>query len=583
MTRYLRHLMLFMGLLAGLWPSRLHAYEVPDTVMYCGMKLVPDAEAKALLAQEIERILKSPLHFNQMVQRARIFMPIIEEALSDMNVPTDLKYLPIQESSLKPDAVSSSQAVGFWQFKIGTAQESGLIVDDLVDERRHIYRSSRGAAAYLSRSYLQHKNWVYAIIGFKEGLNGAIPYTDPAYHLVTVMPITKSLHWYAIRAIAHKMAYEPALSMGELPEVLLSPFPTSGITTVKRLYEQHNVAADKFFEYNSWLVEGKQIPKEPAFTYYIPQYNVDFVRYVKDPTKNERTSPGPLLPSGGVVQTNPNPAPPNPAPNPGFPPTPPIPVPAVPEDTINTKPWETAPVKEKTKKKRTPAPVPNAITFPVAKDPSILPGAAYVDFQVDHDLHHGLEFYYFSGEKPFHEIAMKFGLSLTDLREWNQLAPGELPAVGSVIYLKRPDKASFHIVKPGESLDLISSYHQVPVSKIRRNNRLPKGNDQIYVGQKLYLLGRKPKEPMIVLVMPNAKAGSAQSGITPGNPSTDNDDNPVPPAPPEQRTHTVQPGETLWGISQRYKTRVEEIKRVNKLASDAISPGQILIIPPSQN
>ena len=42
--------------------------------------------------------------------------------------------------------------------------------------------------------------------------------------------------------------------------------------------------------------------------------------------------------------------------------------------------------------------------------------------------------------------------------------------------------------------------------------------------------------------------------------------------------HTVVANETLWGISQKYKSTVDIIKKANALKSDALSPGQSLRI-----
>ena len=50
----------------------------------------------------------------------------IERELQQMGVPDDFKYLALQESTLNGDAVSSSNAVGYWQFKEATASEYQL-------------------------------------------------------------------------------------------------------------------------------------------------------------------------------------------------------------------------------------------------------------------------------------------------------------------------------------------------------------------------------------------------------------------------------------------------------------------------
>ena len=43
--------------------------------------------------------------------------------------------------------------------------------------------------------------------------------------------------------------------------------------------------------------------------------------------------------------------------------------------------------------------------------------------------------------------------------------------------------------------------------------------------------------------------------------------------------HTVQPGETLYGISRRYNVSVAGLIQANRLSSTAVHAGQVLIIP----
>lgn len=60
---------------------------------------------------------------------------------------------------------------------------------------------------------------------------------------------------------------------------------------------------------------------------------------------------------------------------------------------------------------------------------------------------------------------------------------------------------------------------------------------------------------------------------------------PAPPKPkpaatkPQARYHKIAKGDTLWGISRRYKVAVNTIKSANGLNSDLIRPGQTLRIP----
>ena len=90
-------------------------------------------------------------------------MPIFEQALEREGLPLELKYLPVIESALNPDAVSRAGATGLWQFMLSTAKGLGLDVNSLVDERRDPIRSSEMAAKYLKQLYGMDGDWALAI------------------------------------------------------------------------------------------------------------------------------------------------------------------------------------------------------------------------------------------------------------------------------------------------------------------------------------------------------------------------------------------------------------------------------------
>lgn len=97
------------------------------------------------------------------------YMPIFEQALEAEGLPLELKYLPIVESGLNPNAVSKSGAAGLWQFMIATAKGVGMEVNSLVDERRDPYISSKYAASYLKDLYQTYNDWSLAIAAYNCG------------------------------------------------------------------------------------------------------------------------------------------------------------------------------------------------------------------------------------------------------------------------------------------------------------------------------------------------------------------------------------------------------------------------------
>ncbi|MES2828196.1 MAG: transglycosylase SLT domain-containing protein [Bacteroidota bacterium] len=137
----------------------------------------------------IEKIV--PLSYNEHVQKyidvyssrkdmmgkmmglSEYYFPIFEKALASYNIPNEIKYLPIIESSMNPHAVSRVGATGLWQFMFSTAKGYGLNIDNYVDERKDPIQASYAAAAYFKDAYEQLGDWVLAIAAYNCGM-GAV-------------------------------------------------------------------------------------------------------------------------------------------------------------------------------------------------------------------------------------------------------------------------------------------------------------------------------------------------------------------------------------------------------------------------
>ncbi|KXZ40392.1 Copper amine oxidase N-terminal domain-containing protein [Alkalithermobacter thermoalcaliphilus JW-YL-7 = DSM 7308] len=104
-----------------------------------------------------------------------------------------------------------------------------------------------------------------------------------------------------------------------------------------------------------------------------------------------------------------------------------------------------------------------------------------------------------------------------------------------------------HVVQPGDTLWRLSRAYNVSIDDLKRANNLT--SDTIIVGQNLII--------------------PSKSNVT--NTTNSNFINTT--------NYTVQAGDTLWRLSQRYNTSVDTLKSLNNLTSDVLMVGQILKIP----
>ena len=106
-----------------------------------------------------------------IIKRANRFFPIIEPILAKYGVPDDFKYLAVIESGLT-NAVSGSGAKGVWQFMPDTAKEKGMEVNDVVDERYHLEKSTEAACRYLLSAREKFGSWTLAAASYNGGMSG---------------------------------------------------------------------------------------------------------------------------------------------------------------------------------------------------------------------------------------------------------------------------------------------------------------------------------------------------------------------------------------------------------------------------
>lgn len=167
------------GLIFGISGERKDKLLHEGTSMYFPTAIDFAGESVPLQITDVKERLDRELLVNAnldattalIIKRANRAFPVIEPILAKYGVPDDFKYLAVIESGLI-NATSPSGAKGVWQFMPDTAKERGMEVNDIVDERYHLEKSTEAACKYFLDAKEKFGTWTLAAASYNGGMSG---------------------------------------------------------------------------------------------------------------------------------------------------------------------------------------------------------------------------------------------------------------------------------------------------------------------------------------------------------------------------------------------------------------------------
>ena len=139
---------------------------------------------------------------------------MIEKILKEYNIPDDFKYLAAAESDYT-NMVSPAGATGFWQIMPETGKEEGMEINQVVDERYDVEKSTRFACEYFLKSYEKYGNWTLAAASYNGGRAGIdeqidIQHQNNYYDLLLAEETAR----YIFRVVAYKLIITDPVNFG---------------------------------------------------------------------------------------------------------------------------------------------------------------------------------------------------------------------------------------------------------------------------------------------------------------------------------------------------------------------------------
>ena len=274
-----KKLIFFLALLFSINVFSQDIPQVPEVITVDKIRLKINEDARNEIQIEVDALHANKKYFNAIIDKINIYFPVIEKILEEEEVPTDFKYLSLQESSLISDAVSSSNAVGFWQFKSTTAKTYGLNINNLVDERRNVVSSTRAAAKYLKNSNFVFDNWIFSLLSYMTGLSGARSILDEKFYGSKRMEINKNTHWYIKRFLAHKIAYQDEINKENYNDNF-TIYKNYEAKSIEDLSESLSVNLNDLKSYNKWL-KSSELPRDKVYSFLVPLKSKNLYSQIK--------------------------------------------------------------------------------------------------------------------------------------------------------------------------------------------------------------------------------------------------------------------------------------------------------------
>jgi LysM repeat protein len=267
---------------------------VPKKLDFCG-EAIPTNNVK------INRALAEEFYDNTywknnsavLFQKAQRWFPIIEPILKQYGVPDDFKYLAVIESHLS-NVSSPAGAAGFWQLVPVSAYNYGLEVNNLIDERYHVEKSTAAACQLITQAYAVFKNWTLAAAAYNFGINGIqkavnCQKTDNYFELL----LNDETGSYLYRLLAYKTLLSSPKHFGitkhrHTGSQRSLPFRSVKVdTTVAHLQYlawHLGCTVKELRDFNPWLLKDELInPARKTYVFRLPlNSKIDYSGYLTD-------------------------------------------------------------------------------------------------------------------------------------------------------------------------------------------------------------------------------------------------------------------------------------------------------------
>ncbi|MFN8790574.1 MAG: LysM peptidoglycan-binding domain-containing protein [Bdellovibrionales bacterium] len=443
-------------------------------------------------------------HMERYLARSTRYEKLMKKVLRDNGLPEDLFYIALIESGFTSNATSHASAVGYWQFIRGTGKRYGLEINRMVDERRDPVLATQAAAEYFKGLYSLFGSWYLAMASYNVGENRVKREvmrnsTRDFWELVRKKRLPRETMNYVPKFIAAKLIAKNPDQYGfdgidYMPPIEFETITVKESINLRAMSDKLNVPYEDFKAFNPKF-KGEIAPaKNGLVDLRVPvgmsesglqaaaASVADKVEFVADAgdTQVYRVRRGDNLSTiARRFRTN---------------------VAYLRELNDMSRRTRLRVGQKMYVPDRTPLADRKDPAAVAAKRTRQVPVAQVTGGEV---VERGYRFYVVQSGDSLYSIAQRYNTSINELKKLNKLRKGRLIRVGLKLRVpgevnspqettdrkdssKRMTKKKYHIVRRGESLIQIAQRYDVPLSQIKKKNRIRNGH-KIMAGDRLMI------------------------------------------------------------------------------------------------
>ncbi len=520
-------------------------------------------------------------HMERWVKRSGKYFPMMKRIFKEENVPEELIYLSMIESGLNPVARSWAKAVGIWQFIKGTGKLYNLKGNWWYDDRRNVEKATRAAAQHLRDLYNDFSDWHLAIASYNSGpgrVRSAMRRsgTSVFWFLRKNLPLETRNYvpQYIAAAVIAMNPEKFGISVERDPELIYDVVKIDQCVDLRVLAECASTDVEILQELNPELLQLCTPPGYTGFELKIPKGSVDTFneKFAQLPDEKKRDWAVHLIKKGETIGKI--------------------------AKKYGISSYVIAEANNISVKKKLSSgqslliPVSSKMHLLASKDEAPTKKQKNIKRKVDARGKTKITYKVKSGD-TLSELAERFDVRISDLRNWNDIAYGrQLKANATIEIFIDANKAEKFVTSEtsriDQSQDMADAGKKIKKSSKKNLNKSYWTNHVVRKGESFFTIAKKYGVTSQDIKNWN---GIRSNKIMPGqeleiylvseNPviAESKTKNPVQTAKGKRTIeHQVKKGDSLYQIAAQYNVSVAQIKNWNNIRSNKIIVGQVLVI-----